>query len=240
MSFSGVGDFVSLGYPWVLPGYEGELQERLYDEVYGFAAGPHHGGKTFAQRFRQQWAAQISFFKRHGFTEQRHDPFFVLDLRAANAPTNSGTADSLLHDLPESAPPTPCYSVEIQPQFEWRQFQKLVSADLPKGHLAIFDLYFQTVDFDFAVKATKGSCLTAYMGFTIRSDTGFAELITGAVDHAARDVFQPCLLAAVHELQSRGALFLGTKSTPSAGASEAISQMGFQKVSEDLMLVKQI
>jgi hypothetical protein len=57
MSFTGHGDFVSLGYPWVLPGYEGELQEKLYDAVYCFAAGPEHGGRTFAQRLRQQWKA---------------------------------------------------------------------------------------------------------------------------------------------------------------------------------------
>ena len=29
-SFTGHGDFLSLGYPWVLPRYEGELQEQLY------------------------------------------------------------------------------------------------------------------------------------------------------------------------------------------------------------------
>jgi hypothetical protein len=39
-SFTGRGDFVSLGYPWVLPGYEGELRERLYEKVYIFAASP--------------------------------------------------------------------------------------------------------------------------------------------------------------------------------------------------------
>lgn len=39
-SFTGLGDFVSLGYPWVLPGYEGGLRERLYEKVYIFAASP--------------------------------------------------------------------------------------------------------------------------------------------------------------------------------------------------------
>jgi hypothetical protein len=60
MSFTGQGEFVSLGYPWVLPEYEGELQEELYDTVYGFAAGPEYGGRTFAQRFREPWTDQIS------------------------------------------------------------------------------------------------------------------------------------------------------------------------------------
>jgi len=52
MSFTGEGQLVSFGYPWVLAGYEGELQEGLYALVYGFAAGVEYGRKTFAQRFR--------------------------------------------------------------------------------------------------------------------------------------------------------------------------------------------
>lgn len=63
MGFTGSGDFVSLGYPWVLESYEGELQERLFERVYGFAASPSYGGKTFAQRFRLQWDKQIDFFE---------------------------------------------------------------------------------------------------------------------------------------------------------------------------------
>ena len=73
-SFTGQGEFVSMGYPWVLPGYEGELQERLYDAVYEFAASREYGGRRFAQRFRQPWTAQITFFEQHGFVIGRSDP----------------------------------------------------------------------------------------------------------------------------------------------------------------------
>ena len=55
----------------------------------------------------------------------------------------------------------------------------------------------QTVDFDFAVQATaqdgQGG-LAAYLGFTLRSDTGFAELIAVALNAAAADVTAPCLV----------------------------------------------
>jgi hypothetical protein len=240
MSFTGHGDFVSLGYPWVLPGYEGELQERLYDEVYGFAAGPEHGGKTFAQRFRQQWIAQISFFERHGFAEQRNDPIYALDLRGASAPELSEPVTSLHHDLPKLVPVANRYAVEIQQQFEWEEFCKLAAKLLPKEQLAMFKLYFQTVDFDLVVKATKQGGLAVYLGITIRSDTGFAELIAVALEPAAADTLGPCLVSAVQELQLRNALFLGTKPIPAEGASETITQMGFKKVSEELLLSKKI
>ncbi len=90
------------------------------------------------------------------------------------------------------------------------------------------------------MRAREQGRLAAYLGFTIRTDTGFAELIAVALDKAATDAIGPCLLAAVHELQSRKALFLGTKSIPAEGASEIIMEIGFKKVSAELMLSKSV
>jgi hypothetical protein len=61
-----------------------------------------------------------------------------------------------------------------------------------------------------------------------------------AISSAATDILGPCLLAAVEELQSRNARFLGTKSIPAESASEFITQMGFKKLSEELLLSKEI
>ncbi|MGM0827368.1 MAG: hypothetical protein ACQEWF_01355 [Bacillota bacterium] len=66
MSFTGRGDFVSLGYPWVLSGYEG-IQDELFDRVYGFAISDQYGGKILALRFREQWENQILYFEAKGF-----------------------------------------------------------------------------------------------------------------------------------------------------------------------------
>ena len=48
MSFTGSSEFVSLGYPWVLSGYEGEVQDELYNRIYGFAVSEAFGAKMFA------------------------------------------------------------------------------------------------------------------------------------------------------------------------------------------------
>jgi len=223
MSFTGQGEFVSLGYPWVLPGYEGELQERLYGAVYGFAASSEYGGKTFAQRFRRPWSAQISFFKRHGFTEQKCSPIYALDIGSAVIP-----------EAPIS------YEIEIHPGFCWGEFRELASRHSSQKELKMSELYFASVGFDFAVTARSKSKLLAYLGFTIRPDTGFAELIAVALDHTVPNVLAPCLESAVEELRSRNALFLGTGPALLEGAFEILVRMGFDKVSEELLLSKNI
>jgi hypothetical protein len=221
MSFTGQGEFVSLGYPWVLPAYEGELQEELYDTVYGFAASPEYGGRTFAQRLREPWTDQISFFERHGFVVQRRDPLYVLDLRAITASQIRVTCQ-----------------VECQAQVCWDDFHELSAGRLPAEQLSMWKQYFQTVDFDFAVRVRRNGIAVACMGIAIRRDTGFAELIAVAVEPAARDVLGSCLGAAAAQSRSRKARYLGTKAIPLNGTDEILAQVGFEKVIEEFLLSK--
>lgn len=222
MSFTGQGKFVSLGYPWVLPGYEGALQETLYERVYGFAASPEYGGTTFAQRLRQPWPAQISFFKRHGFTEQKSTPVYALDVRSASVPVTS------------IAP-----TIDIRHDFRWEVYRKLASGHSDE-ELRMFELYFGSVDFDFSVTGTFQSRIAAYLGFAIRRDTGFAELIALALDAGIPDLLASCVAAALDELRSRNVLFLGTGPVPVEGAFQTLLPMGFKKVSEQVLLSKSI
>jgi hypothetical protein len=221
-SFTGRGEFVSLGYPWVLRGYEGQLQEKLYDAVYGFAASPEYGGRTFAQRFRAQWTAQPSFFERHGFVVQRSDPIYAVDLRAPRA------SPELLSRC----------QVDCPAQFCWDDFHELSAERSSAQQLNMWKEYFQTVEFDFAVKATREGMSIAYLGIAIRRDTRFAELIAVAVEPAAVDVLASCLRAATGQSHSRGARYLGTKAIPVNGADEVLAQVGFEKVSEEFLLSK--
>jgi hypothetical protein len=82
MSFTGSEEFVSLGYPWVLPGYEGNIQEELYQRVYGFAISDEFGAKMFAQRFRSEWTAQIDYFESKGFEITRRSPLLIKELNS--------------------------------------------------------------------------------------------------------------------------------------------------------------
>lgn len=222
-SFTGQGDFVSMGYPWVLPGYEGELQEDLYESVYSFAAGREYGGRTFAQRFRQQWKAQVLFFERHGFAIQRRDPLYALDISR-----HSGTA----------VPPQ--YHVKCHTEFRWDDFCKLAAPHCPGEQMHMWRQYFETVDFDFAVEASEEGRSVIYLGFAVRSDTALAEIIAAAVDPAATEAFHSCLMAAITELRTRKARFLGTKPIAVNGWETLISNLEFEKVTEELLMFKQV
>ena len=222
-SFTGHDEFVSLGYPWVLPGYEGDLQETLYERTYGFAASPEYGGRTFAQRFRQPWTAQISFFERHGFAIQSTDPIYALSLRPATLENVSSQ-----------------YQVACQPEFCWDDFEELSALRLAPEPLNQWRQYFQTVDFDFCVTATRKGKLAACLGLAIRQDTGFAELIAVALEPAEPRALPPCLSIAAAQSHLRNAKFLGTKSIPVPASQEVLAQMGFKKVSEEVLLSKSI
>jgi hypothetical protein len=222
MSFTGQGEFVSLGYPWVLPGYEGALQETLYERVYGFAASPEYGGTTFAQRFRQPWSAQISFFKQHGFAEAQSTPVYALEARSAKIPEISIVP-----------------GIEIRQGFRWEEFRQRASGYGEK-ELNMFEQYFRSVDFDFSVTATSRSGRAAHLGFAIRPDTGFAELIAVARDPGVPEMLAPCLASSLHELRSRNVRFLGTGPVPGEGAFETLLRMGFNQVSEQVLLSKSI
>jgi len=223
MSFTGHAAFVSLGYPWVLPGYEGELQEELYQAVYGFAAGREYGGKTFGQRFRRQWQAQIDFFKRHGFREQRAEPIFALDLASQARP------------IPSSR-----YRIEFQQAFRWEAFVQVAANSMPAEQLAMFRMYFETVEFDFALEAWDGDARAAYFGFALRSDTGFAELIATALEAGAEDAVSPMLQAAAGHLRAAGARFLATKLNLRNYGAEGLANLGFKKATDEVFLSKSI
>ena len=223
MSFTGEDDFISLEYPWVLPGYQGELQDELYRRVYGFAASSEYGGKKFAQRFRRPWTRQIEFFRERGFAEQRSEPIYALPV------IHRRPADSI-----------GAYSIEITPDFSFETFAPLSAGTLPPEQLRMFARYLETVDFDFALAATRRGEPAAYFGFTIRRDTGFAELIASAVAPAETEAISPALSAAVHELSLRHARVLATKLLPGDPDGRVLVELDFRKRTEEVFMFKEL
>ena len=104
----------------------------------------------------------------------------------------------------------------------------------------MFELYFRSVDFDFSVTATSRPGKAAHLGFAIRPDTGFAELIAVASNLGVPDMLTPCLASSLHELRARNVLFLGTGTVPGEGALNTLLRMGFNRVSEQALLSKSI
>jgi hypothetical protein len=78
------------------------------------------------------------------------------------------------------------------------------------------------------------------MGFAVRPDTGFAELLAVARNPEVPDMLAPCLASSLGELRSRNVLFLGTGPVPGEGALKTLLRMGFKQVSEEVLLSKSI
>lgn len=152
---------------------------------------------------------------------QRRDPLYVLDLRAIAISQIRVTCQ-----------------VECPAQVCWEDFHELSAGRLPAEELSKWKQYFQTVDFNFAVRAQRNGMAVACTGIAIRRDTGFAEMSAVAVEPAARDVLASCLGAAAAHSRSRKARYLGTKAIPLNGTDEILAQLGFEKVSEELLLSK--
>lgn len=130
MSFSGKGDFVSLGYPWVHVGYEGEIQRDLYDLVYGYAASSEYGGRIFAQRFRSEWTNQIEFFSDKGFNVTSKNPIYILDM---SAEYDTGSYDEM--------------EAKIKDSFDFEQYKDVAKATLniEANDLDMLEEYFASL-----------------------------------------------------------------------------------------------
>ncbi|MHA2358103.1 MAG: hypothetical protein ACXABK_04990, partial [Candidatus Heimdallarchaeaceae archaeon] len=152
MSFTGEGNFISLGYPWVLPGCEGEIQEELYDRVFGFASRDEDGGKFFAQRFREQWKSQILYFQKKGFSITSKQP--VLGINLSKAKTKI---------------PNDEYIIELSNEFSIEDYIDVARRDersLNEEEELMVSQYYKSVDFDYCLTAKKDEVVTALLGVT--------------------------------------------------------------------------
>lgn len=224
MSFTGMGSFISLGYPWALGEYGEELQEEMYEMIYGFASSEEYGGKTFAQRFRSQWTDQINFFLSKGFNITSRTPIYGL----------------FLNQLKEH--PYSNHNVEIVDNFQMDVFAAVAkkSGLYNNEDLAMLANYFKAVVFDFSVQSFNEEGLTGYFGVAIRQDTQYAEIITCAMeDSVSEEAFQSCLNETIKKLKAGGTKVVSI--TEDLIPTEALLEIyGFQKISESIMMMKSI
>ncbi|MHA2171659.1 MAG: hypothetical protein ACXAB7_17360 [Candidatus Kariarchaeaceae archaeon] len=223
MSFTAHGTFVSLGYPWVKPGYE-HLRQQLWDEVYGFASS-EFGGKTFLQRFRQEWHEQIQFFQDHGFHILKRDPIFT-------HPT------SPIPDLPESLD----YAVITQDNFVFDDFIAVlkIKQELTSEAINNAKLYFASVQFDLALSVKSKGQLIVYFGITIRADTGFAELIAFASTEEDESLLHLGFTTLLKELQQRSVHTLAITVQDNDPHIPHFLSYGFEQTSADVYVSKNL
>lgn len=213
MSFTGSKEFVSLGYPWVLPGYEGIIQDELFKRVYGFAESDEFGAKLFAQRFRSDWKEQIDFFLSKGFEVTRRSPILIKELSDSNH-TNAS-------------------KVENDFQFDkWANVTKQNEV-VTEEQLSMMKEYYGSVQFDFSIFFEN----EGYFGVTIRKDTAYAEILAVALKKDTTK-FLDMVNHVLKECENRGVKVVGIAESH-LPQKESLRDLGFLVLTEDVMLMKQ-
>jgi len=213
MSFTGSKEFVSLGYPWVLPGYEGIIQDELYKRVYGFAESNEFGAKLFAQRFRSDWKKQIDFFLSKGFEVTRRSPILIKELNERNYANESKAKDVFQFD-------------------KWENIIKQNEV-ITEDQLSMMKEYYESVQFDFSISFEN----EGYFGVTIRKDTAYAEILAVSLKKDTTK-FLDMVNQVLKECENRGVKVVGIAESHLPN-NESLKDLGFIVLTEDVMLMKQ-
>jgi hypothetical protein len=223
MSFSGKGEFVSLGYPWVLPEYEDTVRDELFERVYQFAVSEEYGGKLFAQRFRVQWSKQIDYFLSKGFNITNRT-----QIVGAHYPLLIKTIQSI-----------PGFSYEIKDQFQFNVWKdlKMKQQILTNEQVAMMNEYYSSIEFDYAVECKLENQVIAYFGMTIRPDTGYSEILAVAYTDAAIPYFYD-IMSIIHNENNNRKVKAVTITKSQIPKSVLQEKLGFTPLTEDVMMHK--
>jgi len=152
--------FIPFGFPWVAKGYEGEVQEELFNRMFEYASGPL-GGKSFLQRFREEWCTQIDFFKKKGFKLAFSYPIYIRDLSSTQLEiSDSNLTQNILPSLPSDI------------------LVDLASKDPRYGKENLTELtsYYNDVDFDLILVLYDQDQAVSMAAVTSREDTNYSEM----------------------------------------------------------------
>lgn len=225
MSFSGKADLVSLGYPWVLPEYEGSVQNELFKKVFDFATSDDYGGKVFAQRFRGQWNKQLDYFLAKGF----------------QVTSKSQIIGAQYPILLKNVQSIPDFSFEITDKFlfaKWKNIQTKQQA-ITNEQLSMLSEYYASIDFDYALECKIADEPIAYFGMTIRADTNYSEILAVALDQKAIPYFYD-ILTLVHNENIKRKVKTVTISKSHLPKGIILEKLGFASLTEDVMLYLKI
>lgn len=221
MSFSGNGNFVSLGYPWTLPEYEGAVQDELFSKVFGFAISKEYGGKVIAQRFRGQWNKQINYFLSKGFEITGRSQII-----GAQYPI-----------LIKNIQNIPDFTFQIKDEFKfdiWKNL-KLKQQTYSKEQITMMNEYYRSIEFDYSVECKIGEEIIAYFGVTIRPDTAYSEILAVALHEKAVPYFYD-LMTLIHHENANRKVNTVTISKSYLPKGILLEKLGFTPLTEDVMM----
>ncbi|MGD6847761.1 hypothetical protein [Rossellomorea aquimaris] len=223
MSFTGKGDFVSLGYPWVLSGYEG-IQDELFERVYGFAVSDEYGGRILAQRFREQWKDQILYFEAKGFEITNESKLIGKYLSKVES-----TEDNIE------------FSWKVSNEFifeDWRSIME-ENDEVNEAQIKMMEEYYSSVDFDFSISFFNEEQMIGVMGVTLREDTNYSEVLSFGILQEFKIHKGKMICVLMNEARSRGAetIIFHASDIPEGDIQK---ELGLSELTKDVMMVKEV
>ncbi|WRP08621.1 hypothetical protein U9J35_10815 [Rossellomorea aquimaris] len=222
MSFTGRGDFVSLGYPWVLSGYEG-IQDELFERVYGFAVSDEYGGKILAQRFREQWENQILYFEKQGFEITNESE--LIGRYLTNVESTEGIE----------------FAWKISNEFRFVDWRSIIEAndEVNEAQIKMMEEYYSSVDFDFSIKFFSEEQMIGVMGITLREDTKYSEVLSFGILQEFKIHKGKMINVLMNEARSMGAetMTLHASDIPEMAIQK---ELGLSELTKDIMMVKEV
>ncbi|MHA2102538.1 MAG: hypothetical protein ACW981_03880 [Candidatus Hodarchaeales archaeon] len=217
--------FTPIGFPWVIPGYEGEIQDHLFDTVYNHAVNKFKS-KAFLQRFRKEWKFQIEFFEKNGFHLSQSYPIYIRDLNNENYNDESTE-----------------YETKIYPKVPTESFSKIHSKDpnLEKQSSESLINYFnEDLDLDWVLEVKKRSEPIGMSVITGRDDTGYMELNLLSANAEIPRSYETVLELTINELNSREKKFISMTVVEKDPQIELIESYGFKLRSESVFYSKEL
>jgi hypothetical protein len=222
MSYTGRGDFVSLGYPWVLLGYEG-IQDELFERVYGFAVSDEYGGKILAQRFREQWEHQILYFEAKGFEITNESQLIGRNLWKVETP----------EDIE--------FSWKVSNEFMFEDWRSIIEEndEVNEAQIKMMEEYYSSVDFDFSIAFFNEEQMIGVMGITLREDTKYSEVLSFGVLQEFQIHKGKMINVLMNEARSRGAETI-TFHASDIPEKDIQKELGLSELTKDVMMVKEV
>lgn len=218
--------FTPMGFPWVLDGYEGEIQDFLFTTIYDYAVKQFHS-KSFLQRFRKEWDYHIKFFEKYGFELAWSNPIYIRELTKTPFDIDLAAYKAKLHQ-----------TMPVNALFATIQHDPALQNE---DRSSLKEYFTVDLELDWVLELQDHQSTPIGMSaITSREDTGYAELSLLAANQTIPHALHLTLELTINELISRDRKFLSVTVTEDSPKIDFFESYEFKLRSESVFYSKEL
>jgi hypothetical protein len=215
--------YVPMGFPWILQGYNEEIQHTLFDTVFNYIR-KEYNRKEFLQRFRSDWKKQINFFEEKGFYLSRANPIYILDL------------DNNKISLDKSIDGIECSSsineVDIKGIYD-------NDSSLHQDSLQEYQKYYMNdIDIDLTVLQRLTNHPKALICVTTREDVKYSEIVFWSTNDTYKEGLEMILEETIKVLLLKGIKHVSITVKENSTKIDLLKEFGFIHRSDSVFYTK--